>query len=637
MKRTKTMLITTVILSIALTSVFAFDSETLHTHSVDSEIPFKVEALTGDTHNIVMEAVAMPDGLFAYRMVSYNINGGDDLVGTQYSGKPSIPGPTIIMTEGDDANVTLINNACDDAFVNGPGHPLDGAPYGPLPTYSENSMLGIHVHGVHYDITDDASYARMNMAEDSGALCDDSIDYHWVASAGTAGAWPYHDHTFAINEIGAEELGLFGTIIINPASGVVNGLVDDATGVVSTVDVDDIEKDFVLWMVSSEALGRSIFYGNEIDYDTETDYSKSEGIRETALWTNPNLLTQHDGIYRFHVLGLGEETHAFHMHGHRWTEEIHENATVEDIIDVKEITPLQRHTFVIQASANSDAEIGPDGMEGWMYHCHFVDHMRQGMSGMMMTLPGSDDLPIVGAAFTLSDEPGIWMKTLDAGVADQLDNYLASLGLVEARNGTGFSLSYISDALQTAVPGAGTDFSNSEGRSLAVINPGETVIFGMKDSQTKHTITTLIYPDEAEPLGGNGILAAAGIGHFDQQLGIRGSTILSDDMGNPTGLDTPGLYVFVCKIHPYMFGAVIVDDPETNLYIGGINGPNGELLDEEDLLPFPLLDLSDNLTVLTRTGDVIPANALDDGTFPTTVESNSSISNHPSQNILYHH
>ena len=219
--------------------------------------------------------------------------------------------------------------------------------------------------------------------------------------------------------------------------------------------------------------------------------------------------------------------------------------------------------------------------------------MRQGMSGMMMTLPGSDDLPIVGAAFTLSDEPGLWMKTLDVGVADQLDNYLASLGLVEARNGTGFSLSYISDALQTAVPGSGPDFSNSEGRSLAVINPGETVLFGMKDSQTKHTITTLIYPDEAEPLGGNGILTAAGVGHFDQQLGIRGSTILSDDMGNPTGLDTPGLYVFVCKIHPYMFGAVIADDPETNLYIGGINGPNGELLDEEDLLPFPLLDLSD--------------------------------------------
>ena len=53
---------------------------------------------------------------------------------------------------------------------------------------------------------------------------------------------------------------------------------------------------------------------------------------------------------------------------------------------------------------------------------------------------------------------------------------------------------------------------------LAVINPGETVLFGMKDSQTKHTITTLIYPEEATPLGGNGILRAAGLGHYDQQV-----------------------------------------------------------------------------------------------------------------------
>ena len=94
------------------------------------------------------------------------------------------------------------------------------------------------------------------------------------------------------------------------------------------------------------------------------------------------------------------------------------------------------------------------------------------------------------------------------------------------------------------------------------------------------------------------------LGHYDQQLGIRGSAILSDTNGIPTGLDTPGLYVFVCKIHPYMFGAVIVDDPTTNLLIGG-----------DSNTPFPLLDLSDDLTVLTRTGNVDPS-ALD---FPTTI------------------
>ena len=600
MKRTNTMLITTVILSIALTSVFAFDVETIQTNSVNSQIPFAAEALSSDEHQITMEAVAMPDGLFAYRMVSYQINGGAELVGSKYNDKPSIPGPTIIMNEGDNAVVTLMNSACENNFVDGPSHPLTT-----LPTYSENSMLGVHVHGVHYDIKDDASYARMNMNNDSGALCGDSIVYDWVAAAGTAGAWPYHDHTFAINEVGAEELGLFGTLIINPADGMVNGLVGE-TGNIEDVHISQVEKEFVLWMVSSESLGRSIFYGNEIDYST-TDYAgTSDSVRETALWTNPNLVTVEGGIYRIHVLGIGDETHAFHLHGHRWTEDIHENADVEDIIDVKEIVPLQRHSFIIKASDNDAADTTHDGNEGWMYHCHFVDHMKQGMTGMLNVLPEyeTDDLPIVGAVFTLSDEPGLWMKTLDAGVADKLDNYLADLGLIEARDGIGFPISYISDALEAAVPGAGTDFSNSEGRSLAVINPGETVLFGMKDSQTKHTVTTLIYPTEAEPIGGNGILRAAGLGHYDQQLGIRGSAILSDTNGIPTGLDTPGLYVFVCKIHPYMFGAVIVDDPTTNLLIGG--NPS---------TPFPLLDLSEDLTVLTRTGDVDPS-VLD---FPTTI------------------
>ncbi|MFB5614954.1 MAG: copper oxidase, partial [Candidatus Nitrosomaritimum yanchengensis] len=220
MKRTQTILITTVILSIALTSVFAINYETDNTTTMGESIPFAYAGVVS-THSLTMEAVKMPDGMYAYRMVEYRIDGGDDLVGVKYSHKPSIPGPTIMLTEGDTANVTLINSACDENFIDGPTHPA-----GALPTYSETSLLGIHVHGVHYDISDDATYARMNMDNSSGAECGSTVSYTWTASPGTAGAWPYHDHTFSINEIGAEELGLFGTVIVNPQYGMVNGLVD---------------------------------------------------------------------------------------------------------------------------------------------------------------------------------------------------------------------------------------------------------------------------------------------------------------------------------------------------------------------------------------------------------------------------
>ncbi|MFI9811204.1 cupredoxin domain-containing protein [Saccharothrix variisporea] len=62
-------------------------------------------------------------------------------------------------------------------------------------------------------------------------------------------------------------------------------------------------------------------------------------------------------------------------------------------------------------------------------------------------------------------------------------------------------------------------------------------------AQSAHTITNLIWPEDA-----------AGF-PFDQPGAFVGSTTAQ--------LTAPGLYAFVCKIHPYMLGAVVVDDPLT--------------------------------------------------------------------------
>ena len=78
-------------------------------------------------------------------------------------------------------------------------------------------------------------------------------------------------------------------------------------------------------------------------------------------------------------------------------------------------------------------------------------------------------------------------------------------------------------------------------RSLAVARPGVEVKFTGK-SHTVHTMTSLIFP-----------AGAAGM-PFDTEA-TKGT--------REVVLRTPGLYVFVCKIHPYMLGAVIVDDPLT--------------------------------------------------------------------------
>ena len=86
----------------------------------------------------------------------------------------------------------------------------------------------------------------------------------------------------------------------------------------------------------------------------------------------------------------------------------------------------------------------------------------------------------------------------------------------------------------TAGPIAGSN-------SLAVAAPGVEVQFSGR-SHTVHTMTSLLYPTGAANMP------------FDTNAQKGSASVV---------LSTPGLYVFVCKIHPYMLGAVIVDDPGT--------------------------------------------------------------------------
>jgi YVTN family beta-propeller protein len=92
----------------------------------------------------------------------------------------------------------------------------------------------------------------------------------------------------------------------------------------------------------------------------------------------------------------------------------------------------------------------------------------------------------------------------------------------------------------------GVWFRNAAGpvagfRSLAVATPGTEVRF-KGNSNTVHTRTSLIFPTGAINMP------------FDTTPRKGSDEVV---------LHTPGLYVFTCKIHPYMFGAVIVDDPNT--------------------------------------------------------------------------
>ena len=235
------------------------------------------------------------------------------------------------------------------------------------------------------------------------------------------------------------------------------------------------------------------------------EIDNKNNYKQNPLWTNPTLSGVVDQKIRFHILGVGhagnptDHQHTFHLHAHRWVD-----PGTNNIIDVKQIIPGKTHSFIIDVGDG----VGPGH---WQYHCHVFAHMEAGMMGTLHVVSGDPTINIPSesgaspyknfAAFELTDEPAKWFTNL-AG-----------------------------------------DITTTGTESLAVINKTGTVNFMMSDVSGVHTVTSFVYPKGAMNMPFDEITAYAG--------------------GGIVKLDHPGLYVFGCKLHPFMLGGVISDDPST--------------------------------------------------------------------------
>ncbi len=274
------------------------------------------EAPTGNTHTIEMFAEQPFGGLdyLAYRMMKHEVtdkDGNTTDITSRYSTEPIIPGPTIIMDEGDVANITLFNEV-----------PTDGN------LLRQN--VSLHVHGVHYEFLSDGTLEYINLSSDQGATLVSSYTYRWDAAPGTAGTWPYHDHNMNSHN-GAEDKGLFGALIVNPASGTV---AISQGGSSSSAPLSSIQKDYILYMLDD------IFIGTEINNQTG---------QQTPVWVNPALSAQKGSNVRFHIIALGTNLHQFTIPGYGWVD-----AGTNSVIGEKAIGPLEKHVVTVQADTSSN-------------------------------------------------------------------------------------------------------------------------------------------------------------------------------------------------------------------------------------------------------------------------------------------
>lgn len=286
--------------------------------------------LEAATHRITLKGVRLPSGQLAYQMIRHEIEAAGKVedITSRYASGPTIPGPTLVMEEGDTAEVTLEHGIADSD----------------LP-------VSIHVHGVHYKFDSDGTTKALNQTSDQVAYPGKPYTYKWIAAPGTAGTWAYHDHAFGDPLVGAEDQGLFGTLIVNPKNHKIEAMID---GQVQEVDLKDIKREFILWM------HETTFWGQELNHIVN---------KEVPLWTNPTVGARLGELVRFHVIGMGTAFHTFHLHGHRWIE-----PGTTHVVDTTNIGPISRQAFVVKAGEG----VGPGD---WHYHCHVVQHMQSGMMG----------------------------------------------------------------------------------------------------------------------------------------------------------------------------------------------------------------------------------------------------------------
>ena len=184
----------------------------------------------------------------------------------------------------------------------------------------------MHFHGFEYDVSSDGAFLPGFSGRGAVVAPGQSFTYRLRAGRGSAGVWPYHDHSKAMEESIAG--GLYG-----------------AASILGRRERRP-DREFVVVFAPAgrfQSISGRAFVGN-------TPIHRAR-VGELVQWD---------------VLAMGSEHHTFHVHGHRWRTS---DGTPED---TRTVGPAE--SFRVRWRERSPGT--------WLYHCHVEDHMAQGMIGL---------------------------------------------------------------------------------------------------------------------------------------------------------------------------------------------------------------------------------------------------------------
>ena len=249
----------------------------------------------------------------------------------------SIPGPLLEMYEGECMAITVVNDIPEATLAQLRDDPAVGSQDPSMPL-----GVSLHVHGVKYTEASDGTIHTSSFVP-SGQ----SRTYFWYASprvavagrivdTGTAGYWWYHDHVIGTDHgTGGLYSGLFGGLVVRRPGDL----------------LPDVQHTVVMGPNATINLERS-------DEEKTILFKAREGQR-----------------VEFIVIGVGDDFHTFHLHGHNWANNrtgiLQSQADETALIDAKTIGPSESFGFQLLAGQNV-------GTGHWMLHCHVQFHSDVG-------------------------------------------------------------------------------------------------------------------------------------------------------------------------------------------------------------------------------------------------------------------
>ncbi|MDF9747042.1 multicopper oxidase domain-containing protein [Natrinema salsiterrestre] len=244
-------------------------------------------------------------------------------------GKPSVPGPILRTTEGNDMEVTLDNTGND--------HPHT-----------------LHFHGAK------KTWENDGVPTTTGVRVDPGEKHTYTIPANVPGTHLYHCHYQTHRHI---DMGMYGIFRVDPKG------------------YEPADKEYFFTLKDWDSRVNRQMAGEDVEYSARNRNPDVFTINGKSLprTLHPEegspIIVDHGDTVRLHMANAGYMSHPMHTHNHRFRLVEKDGGQLPDAAqyeqDVTNVAPAERHTIEFEADADPGI---------YLMHCHKVDHAMNGES-----------------------------------------------------------------------------------------------------------------------------------------------------------------------------------------------------------------------------------------------------------------